>query len=134
MRTKHGALSLLLLSSRLCGAIVLDVPTSPLKLTSDSENFYQVENRSKVDVKAFRLGCVHTENGGKSIRFLFPRSEKAIEPGEAFYSLKSHGTAGEIAQCKALNSQLAVVEVWTGDDGAWFLDVQGAEMGQKSQH
>jgi hypothetical protein len=97
-----------------------DFPSAPLSVVAASGSDYELQNRSEVDIVAFRLACIAHQQS-LVITFLFPAVKSTIQPGEKSLVFGKDGPPIEVAQCMQLKSKLVVYEADTADGGSWYI-------------
>jgi hypothetical protein len=97
---------------------VVNVPHAPLEFSEANARYYVLENRGKVSIKSFRLGCVSVSEKEFLIVHRMAPIVATLAPGERWFSGGNHGDPNQ-AKCQKMNAKLAVIEADCGDGTHW---------------
>jgi hypothetical protein len=119
-----------LASGLLVGQAVSSPPTTPqliynrsgapLVLSAESNRDYSIDNVSNDRIVSYRLGCIRVSKRGVNITKSMDAETVDWPKGSGVSVLRTAQT-GPLVSCKAINSQLSVVEVRFGDGRTWKI-------------
>ena len=118
---------ILVVAGQICAQVanvdVLNVGSSPLRLSRTPSNFLEAQNISQGHVVGIRLGCVYKEGNRVKVRTKFDVKSVNIEPpsNTQTVTLIFGSFHGPPVKCPE-GLLLSVIQVVFDDDSAWSLD------------
>lgn len=105
-------------------------PRAPLEIKVEGDRSYTLNNKSKVAIKSYRLGCVR-ESTKKNVVIVYrmPPEEITIAPGESWGIMGFHHNADK-TECERKSAKVAVVEVDFEDGTVWQAPAELQELGK----